>query len=220
MKKNLIALAVLLILVAVAAQFTRHGGKNAEWVALETDMQASLEALWQQPGQKVELLESKGGARVLATVAMPPQGDPTWNEPFLRFVATRHPAVSLQAIEVRGPFGMEGDQAHHELVRRQQQAWVDGLLGPGKGLMLLQFREIGSNAPSARTRAGAPPESPLEESVTQLAPPAASPTTTQLFACLVLLAEPPRGQLTRVFQGLNTAHEQPGEHRVLKLVRP
>lgn len=195
MKKNLIALAALLVLVAVAAQFTRHGGKNAEWVALENDMLASLEALWEQPGQKVELVESEGGVRVLATVAMPPEGDLTWNEPFLRFVATRHPAVSLQAIEVRGPFGMEGDQGHHERVRRQQQAWVDRLLGPGKGLILLQFREV-----EAQRRA-----------------PAASPTTTQLFACLVLLAEPPRGQLTQAFQGLTTAHEQPGEHRLLKL---
>lgn len=103
MKKNLIALVALLLLVALAAQFTRHGGKNAEWVALENDMLASLEALWEQPGQKVELVESEGGVRVLATVAMPPEGDLTWNEPFLRFVATRHPAVSLQAIEVRGP---------------------------------------------------------------------------------------------------------------------
>ncbi|MBN9420488.1 MAG: hypothetical protein J0I12_33900 [Candidatus Eremiobacteraeota bacterium] len=200
MKKNLFALAALLVLVAVAARFIRHGGRNAEWVALENDMVASLEALWEQPGQKVELMESEGGARVLATVAMPPQGDLTWNEPFLRFVAARHPAVSLQAIEIRGPFGMEGDLAHHERVRRQQQAWVDRLLGPGKGLMLLQFREVVAQQ--------------------QLAPPAASPTTTQLFACLVLLAEPPRGQLTQVFQGLNTAQEQRGEHRVFKLPTP
>ena len=98
-KKNLIALAALLLLVALAAQFTRHGGKNAEWVALENDMLASLEALWEQPGQKVELVESEGGVRVLATVAMPPEGDLTWNEPFLRFVATRHPAVSRVNIE-------------------------------------------------------------------------------------------------------------------------
>ena len=98
-KKNLIALAALLPLVALAAHFTRHGGKNAEWVALENDMLASLEALWEQPGQKVELVESEGGVRVLATVAMPPEGDLTWNEPFLRFVATRHPAVSRVNIE-------------------------------------------------------------------------------------------------------------------------
>ena len=71
MKKNLIALAVLLVLVAVAAQFTRQGGKKSEWVALENDIQACLQLLWQQPGQKAELVPAGGGPMALVTIQMP-----------------------------------------------------------------------------------------------------------------------------------------------------
>ena len=51
---------------------------------------------------------------------------------------------------------MEGDQGHHERVRRQQQAWVDRLLGPGKGLMLLQFREVVAQQQAPVRLSGAP----------------------------------------------------------------
>ena len=171
MKKNLIALAVLVVLVAVAAQFTRQGGKKPEWVALERDMEACLQVFWQQSGQKAELIPGAGGPMALVTVRMPPQAKARWNYPFLKFVVARHPAVQLQGMEVRdglngnpiaaedarsaenslslrGPdSGEPGRRA--ELLGRQGQAVVDEQLGAGQGLFLVDVQEVASPVSAA-----------------------------------------------------------------------
>jgi len=177
MKKNMIALAVLLVLVAVAAQFTRQGGKKSEWVALEHDMQASLEALWQQPGQKAELMPAQGGPTAVVTVRMPPQAKGSWNFAFLDFVAARHPAVQLKGMDIRdglsgNPIAAEAasptenslsvaqpdlaDSGRRaELLRRQAQAVVDQQVGAGQGLVLLEVREIAAPV-SVESNSGRP----------------------------------------------------------------
>ena len=164
MKQNLWTLLGLIVLVAVAVQFSRGGAKKAEWVALERDLQASLELLWQQPGQKAELVPAEGGPMALVTVRMPPQAKASWNVPFLHFVATRHPEVHLKRLDLRdalsgNPIASEdfssvgnwflqsgpssGDsQRRAELLRRQGQSVVDEQLGAGQGLVLVDLHQV------------------------------------------------------------------------------
>ena len=100
---NLPILLVVIAAVAITAQLTRQTGEKPEWKSLRQDMSSCLTSLWQQPGHQVELLPAGEGVSARVAVAMPPGlrlRQQRWNYPFLRFVAARHPGVSLQNLSV------------------------------------------------------------------------------------------------------------------------
>jgi len=95
---NFPVLLVVIVLVAVLAQFNRQAEDKPERAARQ-DMEKCLALLWEQEGQQVEITP----AGVRATVLMPPSASPRqqrWNYPFLRFVAQRHPELKLQKWEI------------------------------------------------------------------------------------------------------------------------
>jgi len=160
-KKNLVALVAVLLLVAVASRMQR----DPERAALEKDMKASLEALWDTHNHQAEVVEAKGGLLARIIVDAPKTGTPEWNEPFLRFVAARHPKVALAGLEIEPALAPAAQQPRVELLRRQTQSLVDGALGPGQGLILLTA--IDSN----ETRGVQPPPVLLEQSAPSMAAP-------------------------------------------------
>jgi len=93
---NLPILLVVLVLVAVAAQFSHHPREKLE---VRQDLEKCLQLLWGLEEQKVELVPT--GLR--ATVHMSPGVSPRqrrWNYPFLRFAALRHADLTVQSVEV------------------------------------------------------------------------------------------------------------------------
>lgn len=159
---NFPILLVVIALVAVAAQFTRHSGEKPEQTALRQDMLASLQLLWNQTGSQVELVPAGERVNVQALVSMPPNLRPRqqrWNYPFLRFVALRHPQVRLQNLEVldgtthrsvsevalnslladRAVPRANYDDAEgmSQLTARQMSSSLDRLLGVGQALVLV-----------------------------------------------------------------------------------
>lgn len=231
MKKNLLALLVLVVLVAVVAQFTRHSGKKPEWVALEKDIVASLELLWQLPGQSVELREVEGGAQALVTVRMPGHSRGDWNYALVRFVAERHPTVKLQEVKVReaadqrevpegvAHAGPAAAERRSELMRRQAQAALRG-----RGLLLVDVREIAPAPPAPvelriQREVEAPPGPPPEKSsgkaylpVTRAAVP-----QIQIHACLVVLPEVSPEEIGQALKSLNPDPNRGHEMRLIKL---
>lgn len=176
MKKNanLPILLVVIVLVAVVAQFTRKTTEKPEWTALRQDMTASLALLWDEPGQEVDLAPGKSGVMVRAGVRMPPHSRPRkqrWNYPFLRFVAARHPKVTVEQMEVSDAssrqiipeVAMNGllaeayyappsdEERNCVMVSRQFTGIVDGMLGRrGDCLVLVDASPISSQRESPR----------------------------------------------------------------------
>ena len=232
MKKNLLALFVLIVLVAVVSQFTRQGGKKAEWVAFEHDLQTSLELLWQQPGQSVELREMEGGAQALVAVQMPADSSGDWNYALVRFVAERHPAVKLTDVKVREAASLrqvlpgvanaeEGAtaQRHSELMRRQAQATLRD-----RGLLLVDVRETTSapNAPlemkierGAEAAPGRSRRANSGKAYLQASPPATP--QIQVHGCLVVLPDVSPAEIDQAVKGLNLVPERGDQLRVVKL---
>ena len=231
MKKNLLALVVLLVLVAVVAQFTRQAGKKPEWVALEKDMVASLELLWQQPGQSVEILEVDGPCAEVV-VSMPPQSCAAWNYALLDLVAARHPAVQLQSIFINDrPSGLRifperlpgVSTPHSKLLRRQVQAKLDAN-GRDRAVALVDVREVaptpiapvemriqrGVEAPPGRSRRANSGKAFLQ------ATPAPVPQI-QIHACLVLLPEVSSEEIDQAVKSLNLVPERGDQVRLVKL---
>lgn len=161
MKRNLLALALVAIVCALAAQFLRQGGQSKQWTALRLDMVAALERLWNTRGHEVELLPDGPGVKAAVRVALPQGCTPRqqqWNYPFLRYVAQRNAAPVLhgltlssslgplpetqpdgeaQAARPRPYSGAGSVETHLELVRRQAQAWLEATVGTGNGLALV-----------------------------------------------------------------------------------
>ena len=100
---NLPILLLVIVAVAITAQLTRHRGEKPEWQRLRTDMVSSLTRLWEREGHQVELLPASKGVEAPVSVSMP-RGlrlrQQRWNHPFLRFVAARHPAVTLGNLQI------------------------------------------------------------------------------------------------------------------------
>lgn len=168
------ALALVAIVCALAAQFLRQGGQNKEWTALRVDMVDALERFWNTRGHQVELLPGDGGVKVSAQVVLPPDcpsRQQNWNYPLLRYVAQRNVTPVLQGLSLSSSLGplpettteSEAPRAmrrpyangasienHLELVRRQAQAWLDGVVGPGNALALVdgEAREVSRPIPS------------------------------------------------------------------------
>ncbi len=164
MKKNLLTLVLVAIACAVAAQYLRQGGQNKEWTALRVDMVDALERFWNTRGHQVELLPADKGVTARVQVILPAnisERQQQWNFPVLRFVARRHRTPELLGLSVstpqgalqeagpsqgssqgavpRQPYAPGGDsvEAHLELVQRQAQAWLDGVVGAGNALALV-----------------------------------------------------------------------------------
>ena len=95
---NFPILLAVIVLVALAAQFLRPSQDQAQ-LAMRQDLEKSLQLLWEQDGQQVEVTPT--GLR--ANVSMPAGVSPRkrrWNYPFLRLVAQRHPSQKMQTLEV------------------------------------------------------------------------------------------------------------------------
>ena len=166
MKKNLLALVLVAIVCAVAAQYLRTGGQNKEWTALRVDAVDALERFWNTRGHQVELLPADKGVNLKVQVVLPPDTNArrqNWNFPLLRFVAQRHPEPVVRGLSLltpqgplsetpsqdnvsgavpRQPYAGEASlETRLELVRRQAQGWLDGNVGAGNALALVDGDE-------------------------------------------------------------------------------
>lgn len=177
MKKNLLALVLIMLACALATQWPRLANQK-----LRNELGESLERLWAKPGQTVELLSAPGGvdARVLAVLpADCTARQDQWNFQVLRFVSQRYGDPKLLRISLSdrdskrnieeqasssvseskdqnrveskarsAPGPLENaNEAHLELIRRQAQAWLDQKLGPGNGLALVDGTAKVDNQP-------------------------------------------------------------------------
>ena len=172
---NFPILLVVIALVAVTAQLTRHSGEKPEVTAMRQDMLASLQLLWEQPGSQVELVPAGERVNVQAIVKMPPNLRPRqqrWNYPFLRFVALRHPGVKLQTLAVLdgsthqsvpevalnclladrvAPRANYDDaEGLSQMTARQMSSSLDRLIGSGQGLVLVDAEVSKASRESVR----------------------------------------------------------------------
>jgi hypothetical protein len=183
---NIPILLIVVALVAVAAQLTRPKPAGTPGLdATERDLATCLRLLWQQEGQEVKLQPLRDGYVLQAGVTMA-RGtrlrQQRWNHPFLRFAASRHPEIPISEIEVRelgnnnlipqnamnglmadriAPRAEGGDEERAAILTgRQLTAELDGLLGSGHCLVLVDALATSSQAGEIRygKRAFAPPE--------------------------------------------------------------
>jgi hypothetical protein len=223
MKRNLLALVAVLVLVAVASRL-QH---DPQRTGLENDLKASLESLWGTHGHRAEVVDAKGGLVARLSVDMPKTGSLEWNEPFLRFVAARHPHLPLAGLEVTpsSPHQGQTQEPRIELLRRQTQSLVDGALGPGQALVLLAG--IDSNEAQSLAPQQMEERAPVQQAVPdQGAPrmkreysPEASPVVAPLRVleeCLVVLPEVPDNRL-KVVQAQIQAEAPCQQFRVVRL---
>lgn len=227
MKKNLLALVAVLVMVALAASLHKDPAR----ASLESDLRGSLEQLWGTTGHQVETLNAKGGVVVRVKVDLPKQCIVSWNEPFVRFVTARHPGIPISGVEV-SPSAQQPASPRIELLRRQTQALVDGSLGAGRGLILLEGTESAASvAPSEmpmqekvmERKAAVPSESPHQgaprirsNSNSIVATPDVSPGPAITQECLVLTAEVPNEQV-RQLQAQIQAQVACPQFRLVKL---
>ena len=179
MKKNLLALVMIAIVCALASQLLRHSGEKKEWTALRLDMTDALDRFWGTHGNVVELLPADKGVTAAVKVVLPegnvPPRQQQWNFPLLRFVGQRNarpPLLGLTISELNNhqaivevadlaapgagavpeqPYarGNVSNEAHLQLMQRQAQSWLDGVLGMGNGLALVDgsSRELPTELP-------------------------------------------------------------------------
>lgn len=152
MKKNLLALGLILLACALAAVWPGLANQK-----LRREMIEALQQLYQEPGQMVELRASPDGVEAEVVLLLPPNTTPRqqqWSFPLLRFISRRYGDPRLGKISLRLRDGgteiqeqgepsvpesslESANQSHLELVRRQAQAWLDQKLGVGHGLALV-----------------------------------------------------------------------------------
>ncbi|MFN8608102.1 MAG: hypothetical protein U0931_11265 [Vulcanimicrobiota bacterium] len=152
MKKNLLALVLVLLACAVASLWPRLAHQK-----LSRELCQGLEKLWDRPGQVVELYSTAEGVDARVQVALPPEYTPRqeqWNFALLRFVSQRYGPprlgqIALSRVGDERPIEEQhstppdqsqeetANQAHLELIRRQAQSWLDQNLGPSHGLALV-----------------------------------------------------------------------------------
>jgi len=190
---NFPILIVVLVLIAVLAQFTRHPQENAQ-VAARQDMEKCLALLWGQDGQQVELTPAGERVDVRAAVFMPAGGSPRrerWNRPFLSFVALRHSGLVVRNLEVvdgrsqrpvssltdrgllaerisAGGSTVYDEDKLCELTQRQLSSALSQSLGPLQSLVL-----VDAQASSARRDGehyGSPPSDGLAMRALRVAP--------------------------------------------------
>ena len=123
---NLLILVLLLVVSALTAQYFRSGPRQRpEWTSLSNDMQSSLNLLWETPNNAVQLVPGEGGPQAYVTAFSPRGTRPSrqsWNFPFLRFVAARHPEVRLSGLFVtEGTTGARLQELPGQQSRSDQQ---------------------------------------------------------------------------------------------------
>lgn len=156
MKRNLLALLLLLVSCALAARFLRPPEENPEWNPMRKHMESCLNVFWGTPNNAVQFVAGAGGnPEAWVTAFSPPGISPQrehWNFALLRFVATRHGGLKLAQLNVtngttgirlqpdrEGPVVGNPDQAGMaELLRRQEQGICDQRYGPNRVLVLVE----------------------------------------------------------------------------------
>ena len=96
--RNFPALLIVLCLVAVAAQFSRQPDKNSE--SFRRDALVCLPRLWKNSNPKVDLSASGDLSVRLAFPGRVREHQKRWTYPFLRFLARRHPGVTLRSLKI------------------------------------------------------------------------------------------------------------------------
>lgn len=157
MKRNLLALLLILTVCGIAARY-RQLQEQAR-LSLGDDLRVALEVLWGTKGHEVLVIPANSGIEVRGRVAFPPDtrtARQAWCFPLLRFAARRHgpPAVSAvslldaqsgqtvapvtpSALPERPYAQPSSDEARAEIVRREAQGWLDGKLGEQRALALV-----------------------------------------------------------------------------------
>jgi hypothetical protein len=157
MKRNLLALVLILAVCAVVARY-RQLQEQAR-LSLGEDLRVALEVLWGVKGQEVLVIPSDSGVEVRARVVFPRDTRSSrraWCFPLLRFAARRHgpPAVREMRLTDAGtgqplvpltpsplpdrPYAQpSSDEARAEIVRREAQGWLDSKLGAQRALALV-----------------------------------------------------------------------------------
>jgi hypothetical protein len=128
-------------------------------------MTDALDRFWGTQGNQVELLPADQGVTASVKVVLPAGNvsprQQQWNFPLLRFVAQRNGQPQLRGLAINEltnqrailesadqavpsaappePYarGNISNEAHLQLMQRQAQSWLDGLLGTGNGLALV-----------------------------------------------------------------------------------
>ena len=210
MKKNLLALLVLLVLAALAAQFTRNAGQDPQWTSLRQDAIQCLNALWPGDNAQVTVIPSLDGPILIAHVQIPSEVTALrrgWTYDVLGMVSARHPQVQLAEIRVNDSgkglqrnLDLSGRERQLTILRRQRQAEVDQLMPPETALVLLDAEFAPGQVPLERD------DGPSARKASPYQPPLV-PIRTKVW--LVLTQEPPAGLI-----------EQFKPDRVVRLPQP
>jgi hypothetical protein len=134
LRKNLLALVVIVLACALATQWPRLANQK-----LRNELSDSLERLWNQPGQAVELLATSGGVDAQVQAVLPSDcsaRQDQWNFQVLRFVSRRYGDPKLlhitlsdrdskRSIEERSSESMAASES-------KSQDRSEGLRGPGE----------------------------------------------------------------------------------------
>jgi hypothetical protein len=154
--KNLGALILIIVVIALGVLAMRHPSAHPEVAALRKDLQHTLTGFWAIPVE-VDAQPSGTGSWALR-VAHAGVAVPHWSEPLAQFVATRHTAVKISGWDFRvdgkplAPLDLnDGAQQRAELLRRGAQANLDNAMGARQCLILVQVEKGVSQAeiPSA-----------------------------------------------------------------------
>jgi len=99
---------------------------------------------------KVTELEAVGGTRILMQGGVNPYLEFDWYLSLLRFLKEHHPAVRIEAFspeEIKGMMALTGESAG-EVLRRLQDAGLDGLPGGGGEMLVDEVRHAAHVSPA------------------------------------------------------------------------
>jgi hypothetical protein len=163
-KRNLLALLLLLVSCALASRFLFKPAERPEWDRMRKHMESCLNVFWGTPNNAVQLVAgSDGNPQAWVTAFSPPGITPQrerWNFALLGFIASHHPGLQLSQLNVTNgttgirlqPGGTTATQESlrpgaasrpyesgmAELIRRQQQSDYDQRYGPNQVLALVE----------------------------------------------------------------------------------
>jgi len=203
MKKNLLALLVLLVLIAGTARYLRQPGEDPQLTSLRQDAAHCLNALGPSDVAQVELVSSLDGMILIANVHIPSEVSTmrkSWSFDVLGMVTRRHPQVRV--VEVRVNDSGRALQRNLEtmdlrevtLLRRQRQAEVDQLMPPGTALVLLDAEIV--STPSCKSEKNRSCDD--GPSARKVSPNIGSLTPIRTTVGLVLTQDPPAGLLQQI----------------------
>lgn len=158
---------VILVVVVISALLAKGFLKPAQvdpLTRLGGDVKHCLDGFWGHGNSQVQAMGTPAGATLMVDPALPPATrlrQQAWTHPLVLFVASRHSAVQVAQVEIKGvaakgeahygdsnggrrahPGSAFSDPAHFEearseVLRRNTQLQLDEFLGQGKALVLV-----------------------------------------------------------------------------------